>query len=115
MTTPHQSEATAPPRPNWKDYSPNFNAALLDGLKIQALLFILTALLLDGGATHRAFLVALLCQLAIDFLILVRRPMSPSKVDLAIVRYGNLPLFVAITWFGPDFLRLIGVEQFRIP
>ncbi len=115
MTTPKPSDGAVAPRPNWKDYSPAFNSALLDGLKIQAVLFVLTMLILDGGATHRAYLVALLCQLAIDFLILLRRPMTPTKIDLTIVRFGILPLSALVIWFGPDFLRLIGVEELRIP
>lgn len=115
MTTPKPGGGTLAPRPNWKDYAPAFNSALWDGLKIQAALFVLTLLLLDGGRTHRAYLVALLCQLATVFLILLRRPIAPTKIDLAIVRFGILPMFVAVTWLGPDYLRFIGIEPFMIP
>lgn len=117
MTIPQPSNGNGASvgRPNWKDYSPAFNSALLSGLKIQAVLFVLTLLMLDGGRMHRAYLVALLCQLATVVLVLVRRPLNPTKVDLAIVRFGIVPLFVIVTWFGPDFLRHIGVEEFMIP
>lgn len=110
MNTPKGNQAAIEPRPNWKDYSPAFNSALLDGLKIQAVLFVLTALIMRPEP-HHAFLVALLCQLATDFMILIRRPLAPTKFDLAIVRYGILPLFVVVLWLGPVLLRLLGIAN----
>ena len=98
------------PRPNWSDYAPAFNSALLDGLFIQAVLFILTALIMSPGP-FRAFLVALLCQLATDFMILIRRPLAPTKLDVSIVRYGIIPLFILVFWFGPVLLRFLGIPN----
>ncbi len=79
------------------------------GLKIQAALAVLTALMLDFGQTHRAFWVAMLCQWAIVFIILVRRPMAPTKSDLVIVRYGIIPLLLVVATFGPVLLRILGI------
>ena len=102
-----QPVAVSSPR-NWTDYSPAFNGAMSTGLKIQTVLAVLTALMLDHGQTHRAFWVAMLCQWATVSIILVRRPMAPAKLDLAIVRYGIIPLLIVVANFGPAFLRSFG-------
>jgi len=81
------------------------------GLKIQAILAVLTALMLDSGETHRVFWVSVLCQWATVFIILVHRPMAPTKWDLAIVRYGVIPLLIVVAMFGPDLLRLLEVSK----
>jgi hypothetical protein len=101
----------APQRRNWRDYSPAFNGAMLTGLEIQGVLGILTALILDGGQMHRAFWVAMLCQWSAVFIILLRRPMNPTRLDLAIVRYGVIPLLIVVAGFGPILLRLLGIPN----
>ncbi|MGN6544696.1 MAG: hypothetical protein ACTHK7_06590 [Aureliella sp.] len=95
---------------NWRDYSPQYNAAFKTGLMIQAVLAVLTALVLDYGQTHRAFWVAFLCQWATVWIILFRRPMRPTQMDLSIVRYGIVPLLFLVAGAGPWFLRLLGVQ-----
>jgi hypothetical protein len=73
-------------------------------------LAVLTALVLDGGQMHRAFWVAFLGQWATVWIILLRRPMNPTPWDLAIVRYGILPLLAVVAGFGPELLRLLGIK-----
>jgi len=84
---------------------------MLTGIKAQAILLVLTALILDGGHSLRAFSVALLCQWATVFLILLRRSKSPTKLDLQVVRYGILPLLLAVVIFGPTILTMLGISQ----
>ena len=103
------SQPTAPRR-NWKDYSPKYNGAFWTGLKIQAGLALLTALVLDLGQTHRAFWIAFLCQWATVWIILIRRPMTPTRLDLAIVRYGILPLLMIVASFGPALLDVLRIK-----
>ncbi len=118
-TNPYESPRadaapTMPPSQvsNGTDYSPAFNRAMRIGLGIQAVLGVLTALVLDAGQqTHRAFWVAMLCQWAAVFIILFRRPMSPTAVDLAIVRYGIILLLVVVAGFGPMLLQVIGIPS----
>ena len=102
-------ENSSPPRRNWRDYSPDYNGALWIGLKIQAGLAILTALVLDGGQTHREFWVALLSQWAVVWIILFRRPMAPTRLDLAIVRYGIIPLLIVVDASGPTLIDFLGI------
>lgn len=103
-------EQPTAPRRNWKDYSPKYNGAFWTGLKVQAGLAIFTALILDLGQTHRAFWVAFLCQWATVWLILFRRPMNPTRLDVAIVRYGIIPLLIIIAGFGPALLDSLGIK-----
>lgn len=88
------------------DYSPKYNKAFLTGILIQAVLAIVTALVLDGGQTHRAFWVAFLCQWAMTWILLFRRPLEPTKLDLAIVRFGIVPIMLMIQYVanGPRML-----------
>jgi hypothetical protein len=98
-------------RNNWKDYSPIYNAAFKTALLLQAVLAIVTALILDFGQTHRAFWVACLCQWAMVWIILFRRPMRPTWLDLSLVRYGIVPLLLIVAGAGPWFLRILGVQS----
>ena len=97
-------------RNNWTDYSPEYNVAFKKALLIQAVLAVLTALILDSGQTHRAFLVALVCQWAMIWIILFRRPMHPTRFDILIVSYGICPILFIVAAEGPWFLRLLGVQ-----
>ena len=97
-------------RNNWRDYSPEYNAAFKTALLLQGVLAVLTALVLDFGQTHRAFWVAFLCQWAMVWIILFRRPMKPTRLDVVIVRFGIVPLLLIVAGAGPWFLRLLGVQ-----
>ena len=103
----------APPgfRRNWKDYSPQYNVALKTALLLQALIGALTLLVLDSGQTTRAFGVALLCQWAMVWIILLRRPMNPTRSDLILARYGIIPLLFFVAAAGPPLLRLVGLQN----
>jgi hypothetical protein len=102
--------AASESRKNWTDYAPEYNAAFKTALLIQAVLAVVTSLLLDFGQTHRAFWVAFLCQWAIVWIILFRRAMYPTWFDLSLVRYGIIPLLFIVAGVGPWFLRLLGVQ-----
>lgn len=66
----------------------------------QASLAVLAALMLDTGETGRAWSAALLSHWAIIWLILLRRPLRPTRFDLAVVRYAMLPLLIIVTFLG---------------
>ncbi len=96
---------------NWTDYSPEYNAAFKTALLIQFVFALSTAFVLDFGQTHRVFWVACLCQWAMVWVILFRRPMRPTPLDLSIVRYGIVPLLFIVTGAGPWFLHILGVQS----
>ncbi|MCU0719742.1 MAG: hypothetical protein MUC83_08565 [Pirellula sp.] len=105
-----ESPAELPKAPenkgNWTKYSPEYNAAFKTALLIQAVLAVVTLLVLDFGQTHRAFWVAFLCQWAMVWIILCRRSMHPTWLDLLLVRYGIIPLLFVVAGVGPWFLRI---------
>ena len=87
-------------------YYPAFRTAIL----LQFGLAVLTALVLDMGQTHRAFWVAFLCQWLMVAMIRLRRPLHPTEFDLALIRYGIIPIFLLIANGGPLLVRLAGRE-----
>ena len=97
-------------RKNWREYASEYNAAFKTALMIHGLLAVLTALVLDFGQMHRAFWGAFLCQWAMVWIILFRRPIQPTRLDLAIVRYGIVPILILIVCVVPWMLRMLGVQ-----
>jgi hypothetical protein len=97
------------------NYAKAYGPAIRSCLIWQVSLGLLAALTLDQGQTARACSVALLCHWSIILIILHRRPLNPSRLDLAIVQHGFLPLIAIIMTFGPWFLRLMGTPASMIP
>ena len=93
------------------DYGPAICRALL----WQVILAVLAGLMLDQGQTARAFGIALICHWAVILIILHRRPLYPTRLDLAITGYGTLPLLMLIMTLGPWLLRRIGTPPYMIP
>lgn len=97
---------------NWTDFSEeSYLPAMRTALIWQGVIGVLALLVLDGGQTWRAFGAAFLCHWSIIWILLFRRPLAPTRVDLALVRYATLPLLVLILACGPTFLRLIGTPS----
>jgi hypothetical protein len=84
---------------------------LRTGLLLQAVLAVLTALILDSGQMHRAFWVAFLAQWVMVWVIPFRRPLSPRQLDLAIVRYGIIPLLVIVAGLGLPLAGYLGLAH----
>ncbi len=94
-----ETAASTSPASSRGSFLPAYKSALLTGLKIQLLLGLLTSLVLDGGEMFRWFCAALACQCVILLMLLARRPRTPTRLDLAIVRYGIvilLAIFLAV-------------------
>jgi hypothetical protein len=66
--------------------------------------------MLDGGQIYRAFWVAFLCQWATVLIIIFRRARNPTRTDLAIIRYGIIPLLVIVTGLRPAVLLVLGIQ-----
>ena len=98
----------AEPKRNGTTYSSDYNAAFKTGLLIQAVFAVATALVMDSGQIHRAFWVAIICQWAMVWMILFRRPMNPTRLDLLIVRYGIIPMILIVVGCGPWVLSQLG-------
>lgn len=96
------------PLPEGVRISPLYRPALRFGGILQAVLGILTALLLDGGRIFGFFGVGFFAYWLIVGLILVRRPLAPTKGDIIFIRWGIvLTLFVAGNC-APFIWKIIG-------
>ncbi len=67
-------------------------------LGVQGCLGLVARLLLDGGAMARVMGVAVFGFWLATALLLMRRPHSPTGGDLAWIRWGFWPMFIAAAW-----------------
>jgi len=77
---------------------------------LQALLGLLSLGILDGGTTARICGIALAAFWGGATVLIWRRPQSPTKVDIQLLRFGCLPLAVLASLLVHAIWRLRGVE-----
>jgi hypothetical protein len=82
--------------------------AIKFGLVIQIVLFILTALVLDGGEMNKLCIMVIIAYWIGVSSILVRRGASPTKLDLLFIRYGMFVLFVLTPFITRIVYGIIG-------
>jgi hypothetical protein len=73
--------------------APEYSRSLCRGAMVVGLLFVLSALLVDGGLTARITLMAVLGYLAGVSVMAVRRPQAPTATDMRFLRWGLVPLW----------------------
>ena len=78
--------------PHWP-----YRAAIKQALISEAIILILAALILDGGRSLRICFIAALGHFATVAILMCRRPRSPTRFDLAFIRYGFWFLML-VTW-----------------
>jgi hypothetical protein len=72
----------------------SYKRAMLDALAIQTVCGILCLLLLDGGNAAALCFATLIGFWLGVLLVVSRRPSDPRPVELALVRFGFLPMLV---------------------
>jgi hypothetical protein len=70
--------------------SPAYGRAIKMGAILQAFLLVLTGLLLDGGRTFRGTGIAAIGAWSGTALIVAHRPETPTRLDLALIRFGPI-------------------------
>jgi hypothetical protein len=85
-------------------YWPPVKAALLQ----QGITAILALLVLDGGLTFHVTMIAIVAYWLAFCIVIVRRPDSPTRGDLRLVRYGFLMVFLIVIVAGPMVWRALG-------
>ena len=88
--------------------SPLYWPAIKFGMLVQAIFGILASLVLDMGKSLGIFKVAFLVHWLCIFLILARRPLSPTKADIVFVRWGTPLPMIAIALIAPLVWKIIG-------
>ncbi len=98
---------TVPDRSSFT-FSDAYWPALKVAVILQAVLGILTALMLDGGRSFVFFEVAFVGHWIGILLIMGRRPLTPTRFDLIYVRYGVIINLVLAGIIAPAVWSLIG-------
>jgi hypothetical protein len=89
--------------------SPAYRAAIIVSLPQQVATILLTVLMLDGGVLRQVCGMAFLAFWVGVGLIMLRGPLSPSRVDLFLIRFGFVPLFVAACFLARFIWQIRGV------
>ena len=90
--------------------SSSYHKPVFEAVGLQVLLGFLSLLILDGGTTARICGIALVAFWGGAALLIWRRPQSPTRTDIELLRFGYLPL-VVIAFFLVHFIwTLRGVE-----
>jgi hypothetical protein len=94
--------------------------AIKFGLIVDCVFVVLTALMLDGGRSARYCLVAFIGNCLLVAVIILRRRVSPTRIDLFCIRWG-LPLLMVLTGIVAPYVwsiigesTLSGLERLRM-
>lgn len=77
-------------------FSGKYWSPLRDSLILQAFFLFVSGLALDGGQLFRYSLFVLAPAWALILLIVLRRPAEPTPLDLKVVRFGYLALWITL-------------------
>jgi len=90
--------------------SSSYRKPIFEAVALQALLGLLSALILDGGTTARICGIALVAFWGGAAVVIWRRPRSPTRTDIELLRFGYLPLLVIAFLFVHFIWTMRGVE-----
>ena len=76
----------------------SYRTPIFEAAALQVILGILSLMILDGGTTARICGIALVAFWGGATVLIWRHPRSPTKTDIALIRFGYLPL-VVLAWF----------------
>lgn len=74
--------------------SPNYRKPVFEAVAVQVVIGLFSLLILDGGTTARICGIAIVAFWGGAAVLIWRRPQSPTKTDIALIRFGYLPLTV---------------------
>jgi hypothetical protein len=74
--------------------SSSYRKPVFEAVALQALLGLLSGLILDGGETARICGIALIAFWAGAAVLVCRHPQTPTRTDISFVRFGYLPVVV---------------------
>jgi hypothetical protein len=85
-----------------------FRSALMFGVFVQFVCFLLTALVLDGGQTHREYIFGMTSYWLGVAAISIRRRTAPTTTDMLFLRYWNFALLILAPAIASLVYRVIG-------
>jgi hypothetical protein len=108
QTIPLRSETVSPPVRASFEFAPQYWPAIKDAIILQLVFGFFTALMLDGGRSFEFFKVAFVGHWIGILMIVGRRPISPTKVDILFIRWGLLLLLLTMGVIAPFIWSMIG-------
>jgi hypothetical protein len=88
--------------------SASYRRPIGTALVTQAIVAVLSGMILDGGTVMRICLVAMIAFWAGAAVLIWRRPQSPTKTDLALIRLGYLLVVAIAAWVVPAIWAMRG-------
>jgi hypothetical protein len=89
-------------------FSDQYRSPLRDSLVLQAFFLIFSSLAFDGGMMLGNSLVALAPCWSLTLLVLLRRPSTPTPLDLKVVRFGYLASWILLILLSPLLALMTG-------
>lgn len=89
--------------------SPLYRRAVFTALIVQFFAGLLSAMALDMGVMMKACGLALVPFWTGASILIFRRPQSPTKADIALVRFGFIPVFILMWAIGCWVLTKRGI------
>ena len=90
--------------------SKEYDSPIFEAVALQIVLGLLSLLILDGGTVARICGIALVAFWAGAGLLIYRRPTSPSRLDLQLIRFGYLPVVVIAFFLVQWIWHLRGLQ-----
>src|SRR4051812_11976459 len=90
--------------------SASYRKPVFEAVVLQVLVGLFSALILDGGTTARICGIALVAFWGGAVVLIWRRPHSPTRRDIELLRFGYLPLVVIAFLLVHFIWTMRGVE-----
>ena len=92
------------------DISSSYKRPVIEAAILSSVFLVLSFMVLDGGTTAFASLFAVAGFWAAVLLMILRRPQSPTSVDVQVIRFGSLVAIVAAQFLARWIWHLRGVS-----
>lgn len=86
-----------------RQFSDRYRSPIRDSLCLQVFFIFVSSLVLDGGGILRYSIFALVPTWTLILLIVLRRPAEPTPLDLKVVRFSYLTLWILLLLFSALF------------
>lgn len=90
--------------------SPKYDSAIYETVALQILFGLLAYMILDGGGIAQICGIALIAFWGGTTVLIWRRPQSPTKTDIQLIRFGYLPVIVLAFFLTGLIWHLRGVQ-----
>lgn len=90
--------------------SPAYRKPVFQAVALQVVIGLFSLMILDGGTTAQICGIALVAFWGGAVVLIWRRPQSPTQTDLALIRFGYLPLTMLAFFLAHFIWSVRGLE-----